>query len=66
MKGYVTYKIKDESLFQVDTAVGTPSGKTRIADDGEVEAELLCLNRKVNQATVWVRKEDLVIPTPTA
>lgn len=60
MTHYVTYKVKDESLFHTSTAVGVPSGRTRIAPDGAVEAELICLTRAVNQSTTWIRRKDLI------
>lgn len=57
MNYYVTYTT---DLLRLDKAVGVPSGKKRIAEDGEVEAELICLDRKSNRERIWIRKENLI------
>lgn len=57
MIGYVT--IQKQSLLDTFTVIGVPSGKTRQREDGEVEAEFICIRRSDNCETIWATRSEI-------
>lgn len=58
-EGYVTLNIP-KSLFQMVRVVSVPTGKKRIASDGTIEAQFVCLTKGSDEPLVWAKREQIV------
>lgn len=58
MIGYVQIK-QFKSLFPVAPQLGIATGKTRIRNDGEVEAEFVPLNRGDYVGKTWLTRNQI-------